>query len=333
MGTWGTGPFDNDQALDWAGELLDRGPSRLTETLRAVGRASPDGDIAHEDVEAALAAAEVVSAARGHAARGLPAEVKEWIHDQGFAPSSGLVRDAVLAGQRILELSTTNDSWIDQADRRAWRRKVRQLLVRLQKPARRGPKRAAGRHVNGAAAARTAALRKVRRGGELTDDDLEFAEHFPVVSKLRLRPGAVTDRGVAHLPKLQSLQATSLSGPGITDAAIEHVAALTKLGALSLRETTVSPAALARLCALPRLRSLTLSGDAIRDESLEAIAPLTQLDYLCLDETRVTDRGLQHLARFFALTILRLSGTPVRGVGLKHLARKNKLVAPCAELQ
>ncbi|MET0789393.1 MAG: DUF4259 domain-containing protein [Cellulomonas sp.] len=66
MGTWGLGPFDNDTAADWAGELEDAAPGErlglVRDTLKAAADAVEylDGD----DAMTAVAAAAVVAAAQ-----------------------------------------------------------------------------------------------------------------------------------------------------------------------------------------------------------------------------------------------------------------------------
>lgn len=73
MGTWGSSVFENDAAEDWMGELLEEGRSPLIDqALRAVERGSTEAD----DCAAALAAAEVVAAARGWPVRGFPKDLK-----------------------------------------------------------------------------------------------------------------------------------------------------------------------------------------------------------------------------------------------------------------
>jgi hypothetical protein len=72
MGAWGAGAFDNDDALDWLSELVDSPDFALGRAVLDVTALeyleAPEGS-------AALAAAEVVAAARGHPAALLPDEV------------------------------------------------------------------------------------------------------------------------------------------------------------------------------------------------------------------------------------------------------------------
>ena len=66
MGTWGFGPFDNDTAADWAGDLDEAAPSArpalIRDALTSVVKATDylDGD----DAMSAIAAAAVVAATR-----------------------------------------------------------------------------------------------------------------------------------------------------------------------------------------------------------------------------------------------------------------------------
>lgn len=64
MGTWGTGPFDNDTAADWCGDLNEAAPARrpamIEQALTAVVEEEDylDSDFAVE----AIAAAAIVAA-------------------------------------------------------------------------------------------------------------------------------------------------------------------------------------------------------------------------------------------------------------------------------
>ncbi|RYY14277.1 MAG: DUF4259 domain-containing protein [Alphaproteobacteria bacterium] len=73
MGAWGTGPFDNDSAADWAGELTEATPQErsrlLRRTLQAVllhGDSGVELDASSEEdwgAEEAITAAAVIASA------------------------------------------------------------------------------------------------------------------------------------------------------------------------------------------------------------------------------------------------------------------------------
>jgi hypothetical protein len=75
MGTWGTGPFENDDAADFSVDLADAVPADRIEMLRAALRRAADntGYLEIDDAQAAIAAAAVVAAwSAGHAVDGAP---------------------------------------------------------------------------------------------------------------------------------------------------------------------------------------------------------------------------------------------------------------------
>ncbi|GAA0240503.1 DUF4259 domain-containing protein [Cryptosporangium japonicum] len=64
MGTWGVGPFDNDTAADWCGELADAAPAQRAALIRdALRRVAETGDeyLDSDDAVEAIAAAAVVA--------------------------------------------------------------------------------------------------------------------------------------------------------------------------------------------------------------------------------------------------------------------------------
>ncbi|MDP9794969.1 hypothetical protein J2S43_003481 [Catenuloplanes nepalensis] len=64
MGTWDVGPFDNDTAADWCGDLNEAAPERRAALIRAVlsrVAAHGDGFLDSRDAEQAIAAAAIVA--------------------------------------------------------------------------------------------------------------------------------------------------------------------------------------------------------------------------------------------------------------------------------
>lgn len=122
MGAWGTHRFENDGALDWLGDFLDR-PSE--EALRATFSPSPSRG--HQDFLARLfggragpaevrphgehvwAAAEVIAAMRGYPPAEVPAEFTRLPRR---VPPDDLVRAAIGDVESILdESSELNSLW------------------------------------------------------------------------------------------------------------------------------------------------------------------------------------------------------------------------------
>ncbi len=132
MGTWGTGIFDNDAALDFCDALETRGIRCLRHVLRAV-TSVPAGDLIDEDDACqALAAAGVLAYAFGLRVRGVPDEIRELL-DLGRVKCSP--NDLLLAQEavnRVLHHSWLAGGW-GSSDRKRWRQQVRRLLMNLQK--------------------------------------------------------------------------------------------------------------------------------------------------------------------------------------------------------
>ena len=129
MGAWGHRSFENDGALDWLADLQVQGVRLIRRTLAGVARAKAKGWIDVDDAQAAIAAAEVIAAARGRPARGCPAEVTEWIASRrgALGPSySPLARRAV---EQVRDRSELQELW--EGSSRGWRRAIANLLERL----------------------------------------------------------------------------------------------------------------------------------------------------------------------------------------------------------
>lgn len=127
MGAWGTGHFENDDALDLIAGV--QGPDDLDRVLRAASEseeASVDATVASE----AMAAAEVVAAMMGRPSGDCPEEVTKRLEELG-APAPALVRLAQESVSRVLMESELVDLWAESDEVEAWNRSVTGLIDRL----------------------------------------------------------------------------------------------------------------------------------------------------------------------------------------------------------
>jgi hypothetical protein len=133
MGAWDASVFGNDDAADWAGDLIDAGDSQIvTDTLeRAAGPGGRDY-LEAPDGSAALAAAEIVAAAAG---RPLPVNAYNERALAWAAAHPGLAELIPLA-VRAVERVAADDSELrelwEETDDPAWTAAVHDLLGRLQ---------------------------------------------------------------------------------------------------------------------------------------------------------------------------------------------------------
>ena len=132
-GTWGSGSFDNDDALDWAGECVrSKGTSLISETLSA---ALVDGYLEAPECSAAVAAAELVAASRGKASKLLPKELSFWLEKQQKEEVAKLAPVAIKAVSRILNgpKSELQELWQESKnDFPVWKSQMQSLITRLK---------------------------------------------------------------------------------------------------------------------------------------------------------------------------------------------------------
>ena len=114
MGAWGHGAFENDDASDWLYELEDDADGRLLmEALDVSGEEyleAPEGAVA-------IAAAEVVVAAQGRSAAGLPDEARAWVEAHRDIVLPECRAAALAAVDRVLkDGSELRDLWSDSEE-------------------------------------------------------------------------------------------------------------------------------------------------------------------------------------------------------------------------
>lgn len=130
MGAWGLGPFDNDDAGDWAWGLEESdGFSAVQDALQAV--VGGDDYLEAPTCSEAVAAAETVAACLGRPVDGLPDEVRTWVGEHPVVPRDiiDLARRAVTAIEARSEL---RELWEETEHFDDWRKSMSDLAARLR---------------------------------------------------------------------------------------------------------------------------------------------------------------------------------------------------------
>ena len=134
MGGHGVGSFQNADAQAWVAELVESDGADLVEAaLDDVTEGDPDALIGATEAAVAIAAAEVVAAARGKPRKDIPEPVRSWTKAKHLAHHYDLGRRARLAVERVLTDLELAEAWDETEDAEAWRADVTALLARLVK--------------------------------------------------------------------------------------------------------------------------------------------------------------------------------------------------------
>ena len=127
-----TGNFGNDEATDWLYDLEETyGAELLAEAFDTIIK----GEF-HEQADCciALAAAEMVAAAKGKPAPDLPDEARKWLGNQETGDVNkikGLNKKAIAAVKKVQAHSELRDQWEDSEGWHSWNMVVEGLLKRL----------------------------------------------------------------------------------------------------------------------------------------------------------------------------------------------------------
>lgn len=126
-----TGIFENEDASDWVYDLRESsGPDLLQEAFSAInGHDYPES----ADCSIALAAAEIVAAAKGKPSPDLPDGARKWLGDQIHVTSiTKLAKTAIAAVNKISVKSELRDSWEESDHWHEWQQAVEDLRRRLK---------------------------------------------------------------------------------------------------------------------------------------------------------------------------------------------------------
>ena len=110
MGAWGAGPFQNDHALDFLAELSELPPAAMGSRITSALTLPSDGYLELNQACAAIAAAELIAAARRAAPEDLDAEAVVVV--QSDAETDGVeVRDLAVAA--LVRVNGESSEWRD----------------------------------------------------------------------------------------------------------------------------------------------------------------------------------------------------------------------------
>ncbi|MBY0566111.1 MAG: DUF4259 domain-containing protein [Hyphomonadaceae bacterium] len=127
MGAWGSGHFDNDDAGDFVGELVDSKNWSVVEAAFDAVLSIGDGDyLEAPEASMAVAAAAIVAHALGTLAANIAPEDVPAIGALG-SPDTALVTKARAAVARLKKQSELGDLWEEAGEKDEWLATIDQL--------------------------------------------------------------------------------------------------------------------------------------------------------------------------------------------------------------
>jgi Domain of unknown function (DUF4259) len=125
--------FEHDDAADWIGSFESDGLSSVKAALDLVVEADAGAYIEIADAAPAMAAAEIVAAARDDDASRLPKSLKAAFKEhRGDVEDEDLASAALKVVRRVLKNSELKDQWDESGDGEDWADDVSELLERLK---------------------------------------------------------------------------------------------------------------------------------------------------------------------------------------------------------
>ena len=139
MGAWGVKNFDNDGAADFAHDVYDSGKKVIKKSFLKIVD-SKDDYLDASDCEEALAAAEIVAAAKGKPSEDLPKEMKKWLAKNDvltfkkslFSKKVDIVNLAEQSVNKIITYSELKELWEETDDFETWNNIQADLIKRLK---------------------------------------------------------------------------------------------------------------------------------------------------------------------------------------------------------
>lgn len=135
MGAFGTGPFENDTALDFLGDVGDAAPAdRQDMVLAALDRVLlAEGYVDADDMSEAIAAAAAISASMSPGIAGDEPYLPEWLEERALDTDGELVEKSRQVLRRALSSDENEwwDLWAEAGETEAVRIAMKRSLDRL----------------------------------------------------------------------------------------------------------------------------------------------------------------------------------------------------------
>lgn len=131
MGAWGSTTFENEDAADWLSGFESDGAPAVDSALNAVLELDANDYVQTTEAACALAAAEMVAAAKDGDVSRLPEEYHDAFRDHKD-DLDAFGKPAQRALSRILRNSELKDLYEERGELEAWQDDVRELIERLK---------------------------------------------------------------------------------------------------------------------------------------------------------------------------------------------------------
>ncbi len=132
---FGTGPFENDDAMAFIGDLIDEDDIEvLLDEVEGWEAVAPNEPFHVADAARIIAAAEIVAAVGGRPHARLPRDIAYWLSEREV-PAETLRRRLLPLLDRVRRESDLAAAWTSTLDKQAWDSNVRDVAERLGQPA------------------------------------------------------------------------------------------------------------------------------------------------------------------------------------------------------
>lgn len=131
MGAEGSKTFENDDASDWLSGFESDGAPAVQTALNAVLELDANDYVQATEAACAIAAAEVVAAAKDGDVSRLPEEYHDAIREHGEEIEE-FGKPAQRALNRVLRNSELKDLWEEQGELESWQDDLREIIERLK---------------------------------------------------------------------------------------------------------------------------------------------------------------------------------------------------------
>lgn len=132
MSAWGLSNFENDTALDWVNDVIQRKEvENFKETIESFLKSFSVEKTTLMDCSKFLTIAETVAALLGSPAQDFPEELQDWIELKYIKIEASTVENAIIGVRLVMGDSEAKEMYLDSGYFKPWEKAQKDLIKRL----------------------------------------------------------------------------------------------------------------------------------------------------------------------------------------------------------
>jgi hypothetical protein len=132
MSAWGISNFENDTALSWVNDIINRKEvENFKESVEGFVESFSPEETSLMDCSKFLTVAETIAALLGSPCQDFPEELQDWIENKYIKIEASTIESAKIGIRLIMKSSEVKEMYLDSGYFKSWEKTQKNLIKRL----------------------------------------------------------------------------------------------------------------------------------------------------------------------------------------------------------